>query len=593
MSLLNLNNVSFSWNGDTLLKEISLNLNAGEHVGLVGRNGCGKSTLLKLMANDILPEHGEVRRAKNLRITRLMQEVPAGNQKTVAELIGDQIDLPEEEIWRRDKAVNRIIDQMHLDGSASFGSLSSGMKRRTLLAQALVERPDVLLLDEPTNHLDIDSIIWLEGFLSAYSGTLLFITHDRAFLQVVATRILEIDRGSLFDWTCDYQTFLLRKKAALEAETQQNKQFDKKLAQEEVWIRKGIQARRTRNEGRVRALKKMRVERKQRRDQLGTVNLQANEAERSGQLVVETKNLSFGYDDRPIINNLSTLISCGDKIGIIGPNGSGKTTLIKLLLGELKPSEGSIRHGTKLETVYFDQLREQIQGGLSIIENVADDRNTVVVNGRTKNVYSYLQDFLFTPDEARKPANTLSGGERNRLLLAKLFQCPANLIVMDEPTNDLDTETLELLEEVISNFKGTLLLVSHDRAFLNNVVQSTLVFEENGIVREMTGGYDDYINHKRNLSLTPRHTKKQKPKTKAKLNDTKKLTYKEKMALEALPDKILALEKEQIALQEQINHPDFFKLPHEETSSVTKRLETLEAELHTVYSLWESLDARA
>ena len=592
MSLLNLNNVSFSWDGDALLEEISLNLNAGEHVGLVGRNGCGKSTLLKLMTNDITPEHGEVRRAKDLRMVRLMQEVPTGSQKTVAELIAGQIELPEEEIWRRDKLVNRIIDQMHLDGAASFASLSSGMKRRALLAQALVGKPDVLLLDEPTNHLDIDSIIWLEGFLRAYSGTLLFITHDRAFLQVVATRILEIDRGHLFDWACAYQTFLIRKKAALEAETQQNKQFDKKLAQEEVWIRKGIQARRTRNEGRVRALKKMRAERKQRRDQTGSVNLQANEADRSGQFVAETKNLSFGYDDRPIIKDLSTLITCGDKIGIIGPNGSGKTTLIKLLLGELKPTAGSVRHGTKLETVYFDQLREQIRGNLSIIENVADDRKTVVVNGHSKNVYSYLQDFLFTPNEVRKPANTLSGGERNRLLLAKLFQHPANLIIMDEPTNDLDTETLELLEEVISNFKGTLLLVSHDRAFLNNVVHSTLAFEGNGIVREMSGGYDDYIAHQRNIRPTLRLVKKQKPKTKPKLKDPQKLTYKEKLLLEALPAKIMALEKEQTALQEQINHPGFFKLPHEETTSVTKRLEILEDELLAVYSQWESLDAR-
>ena len=503
------------------------------------------------------------------------------------------LDIPEEEHWRRDKAVQRVLAQMQLDGGAEFNSLSSGMKRRVLLAQAIVDRPDVLLLDEPTNHLDIDSITWLEGFLKAYPGTLLFVTHDRAFLQAISTRILEIDRGHLFDWTCDYQTFLERKQAALEAEEKQNAQFDKKLAQEEVWIRKGIQARRTRNEGRVRALKKMRAERSQRRERQGTVQMQAAEADRSGQLVVETRELTFAYDGPPVVRDLSTLITAGDKVGIIGPNGAGKTTLIKLLLGELQPTDGKVRRGTKLEIVYFDQLREQIDDRLSILENVADDRKTVIVNGRSRNVYSYLQDFLFTPDQARKPASTLSGGEKNRLLLAKLFQQPANLIVMDEPTNDLDAETLELLEEVIGAFNGTLLLVSHDRAFLNNVVQSTLVFESNGFVKEYTGGYDDYLAQRQSAPNAAKPTRQPKPKPAADPDKPKKLSFKEKRLLESLPGRIAELEAEQETLQQQINDPDFFKRPHEETTVVTERLEALENELLESYGQWEILDARA
>lgn len=593
MSLLHLNDVSYSWDGDNLLDQVTLNLNAGEHIGLVGRNGCGKSTLLKLLAQDISPDNGSVNRAQNLRITRLVQEVPHGNSTTVHELVSSALAVPAEESWRQDKAVQRVLTQMQLDGDADFDSLSSGMKRRALLAQAIVDRPDVLLLDEPTNHLDIESITWLEGFLKAYPGTLLFVTHDRAFLQAVATRILEIDRGHLFDWTCNYQTFLQRKQASLEAEEKQNAQFDKKLAQEEVWIRKGIQARRTRNEGRVRALKKMRAERRQRRERMGTVQMEAAEADRSGQLVVETRELCFSYDGPPVVAGLSTVITAGDKIGIIGPNGAGKTTLIKLLLGELQPTDGKVRRGTKLEIVYFDQLREQIDNQLSILENVADDRKTVIVNGRSRNVYSYLEDFLFTPDQARKPAGTLSGGEQNRLLLAKLFQQPANLIVMDEPTNDLDAETLELLEEVIGAFNGTLLLVSHDRAFLNNVVQSTLVFEGAGRVKEYAGGYDDYLAQRPAPAPDRKPTRKAKPKPIVDTVKPKKLTFKERQLLEGLPGRIAELEAEQESLQAKINDPDFFKRPHEETVAVTARLESLEAELLEAYDQWETLDARA
>ena len=594
MSLLNLSDVSYSWNGDPLLEGVTLNLETGEHIGLVGRNGCGKSTLLKLLEGAIAPDQGEVHRAGNLCVRRLSQEVPDGNQQTVEEIIGQTLHYPEEELWRKEKALGRIMRHMQLEGSIPFSSLSSGMKRRTLLAQAIVDQPDVLLLDEPTNHLDIESITWLEGYLKAYTGALLFVTHDRAFLQALATRILEVDRGRLFDWSCNYQTFLQRKQITLEAEDKQNANFDKKLAQEEVWIRKGIQARRTRNEGRVRALKKMRTDRQQRRERTGNVQMQASEADRSGQLVVEAKNLSFAYGDQPIVRDLSTLVTAGDKIGIIGPNGAGKTTLIKLLLGEVQPQAGSVRKGTKLETIYFDQLREQINDELSIIENVADDRKTVTINGRTKNVYSYLEDFLFTPDLARKPAATLSGGEKNRLLLAKLFQQPANLIVMDEPTNDLDAETLELLEEVIAAFEGTLLLISHDRAFLNNVVQSTLVFEGNGRVKEYAGGYDDYLEQN-NLALgsTSKPAKKKSLKAKIPSEKQKKLTYKEALLLESLPDKIAELENEQEDLQRQINDHNFFKKPHEETTSTAKRLAFLESELVEIYTQWEDLDARA
>ena len=594
MSLLNLSDVSYSWDGDPLLEGVTLNLETGEHIGLVGRNGCGKSTLLKLLEGAIAPDQGEVHRAGNLCVRRLSQEVPDGNQQTVEEIIGQTLHYPEEELWRKEKVLGRIMRHMQLEGSSPFSSLSSGMKRRTLLAQAIVDQPDVLLLDEPTNHLDIESITWLEGYLKAYTGALLFVTHDRAFLQALATRILEVDRGRLFDWSCNYQTFLQRKQIALEAEDKQNANFDKKLAQEEVWIRKGIQARRTRNEGRVRALKKMRTERQQRRERTGNVQMQASEADRSGQLVVEAKNLSFAYGDLPIVRDLSTLVTAGDKIGIIGPNGAGKTTLIKLLLGEVQPQAGSVRKGTKLETIYFDQLREQINDELSIIENVADDRKTVTINGRTKNVYSYLEDFLFTPDLARKPAATLSGGEKNRLLLAKLFQQPANLIVMDEPTNDLDAETLELLEEVIAAFEGTLLLISHDRAFLNNVVQSTLVFEGNGRVKEYTGGYDDYLEQSNPaLGSTSKPAKKKSLKAKMPSEKQKKLTYKESLLLESLPDKIAELENEQEDLQRQINDHNFFKKPHEETTSTAKRLAFLESELVEAYTQWEVLDARA
>jgi ATP-binding cassette subfamily F protein uup len=591
MSLLNLSEVTFSWDGSILLDQIDLDLSHGEHVGLLGRNGCGKSTLMKVLAGEIEVDKGNVRRAKGLRVARLAQEVPEGINEKVGDFIGADLQCSEEDLWQKEKAVGGVLKQMKLNGDEPVQTLSSGMKRRVLLAKTIVSKPDVLLLDEPTNHLDLDSILWLEGFLKNYTGTVVFVTHDRVFLQTLAQRIIEIDRGKLFDWSCDYPTFLKRKQIFLEAEEKQNAQFDKKLAQEEVWIRKGVLARRTRNEGRVRALEKMREDRKERRNQIGSVNMQAMEAERSGQLVTETKNLSFAYEMEPIVSDLSTVIMRGDRIGIVGKNGSGKTTLLKLLLGDLKPTEGSVRQGTKLEIIYFDQLRQQIDEDKSIAENIGEGQGSITINGHPKNIYSYLEDFLFTPDQARQPVRNLSGGEKNRLLLAQLFKHPANLIVMDEPTNDLDAETLELLEEMIANFNGTLLLVSHDRAFLNNVVQSTLVFEGNGVVREYAGGYDDYLVQQKvtipNVYKGAKATKIKRPKTVA--NKLKKLTYKEQKLLEALPQQIAQLEEEQAGIQKQLDDPEFFKKPWQKT---TQRLEALEAELLEAYTQWEELDAK-
>ncbi len=594
MSLLNLSEVTFSWDGSILLDQIDLDLSHGEHVGLLGRNGCGKSTLMKVLAGEIEADKGNVRRAKDLRVARLAQEVPEGLDERVADFIGEDLQFSVEDCWQKEKAVGSVLNQMKLNGGDSFRTLSSGMKRRVLLAKAIVSKPDVLLLDEPTNHLDIDSILWLEGFLKNYTGTVVFVTHDRVFLQTLAQRIIEIDRGKLFDWSCDYPTFLKRKQAFLEAEEKQNAQFDKKLAQEEVWIRKGVMARRTRNEGRVRALENMREDRKERRKQIGSVNMQAMESERSGQLVVETKNLSFAYEMEPIVSDLSTVIMRGDRIGIVGKNGSGKTTLLKLLLGDLTPTEGSVRQGTKLEIIYFDQLRQQIDEDKSIAENIGGGQGAITINGHPKNIYSYLEDFLFTPDQARRPVRHLSGGEKNRLLLAQLFKHPANLIVMDEPTNDLDAETLELLEEMIANFNGTLLLVSHDRAFLNNVVQSTLVLEGNGVVREYAGGYDDYLIQQKatiqNIYKGAKAPKIKRPKTVA--NKLKKLTYKEQKLLEALPEQIAQMEEEQAGIQRQLDDPEFFKKTWQETQKVTQRLEALEAELLETYTQWEELDAK-
>jgi len=611
MALLSLSRASFSWGGPLLLDAVALEIDNGERIGLLGRNGTGKSTLMKILAGEIEPDDGEIFRANGLRVARLSQEVPLDYAGSVAEIVaeglgasgGESGDLTDGSIagqshiddWKIDQAVESVLSRMKLEGNEVFDTLSSGMKRRALLARALVAEPSILLLDEPTNHLDIDSISWLERFLKGYNGTLLFVTHDRAFLQALATRIIEIDRGRLFDWTCDYSTFLKRKQATLDAEEQQNREFDRKLAQEEVWIRQGIKARRTRNEGRVRALKVMREEHRQRRQQVGNVRMQAVEAQRSGRLVIEAKRVSFAYDDQSIVDNFSTLITRGDRIGIIGPNGSGKSTLLKLLLGDLEPATGKIRHGTRLQVIYFDQLREQIDEEKSVVENVGEGQEMLLIGDKRKHIYGYLQDFLFTPERARRPARFLSGGERNRLLLAKLFTRPSNVIVLDEPTNDLDTETLELLEELVTSYAGTLLLVSHDREFLNNVVTNTLVFEGNGQIKEYAGGYDDYVRvREAELASTAEIAKPvKKPKSdRPSAGKSARLTYKERMELEALPQRIDELEQQQREFHTAMAAPDFFKQQGSEIANAKSRLEAIERELSDLYSRWEELEAR-
>ncbi len=595
MSLLSLSEISFTWSGPPLLDGINLEINAGERIGLLGRNGAGKSTLMKIIAGELEPDHGDMKRDKDLRVARLVQEVPAGGAHQIHEFVAEAAAPFYEHEWEVDHAVDQILARMGLVGDEIFESLSSGMKRRVLLARAIVQSPDILLLDEPTNHLDIPAIKWLEQFLQSYEGTLLFVTHDRVFLQALATRIVEIDRGRLYDWTCDYETFLKRKQAFLEAEEKQNALFDKKLAEEEVWIRQGIKARRTRNEGRVRALKKMREERKQRRTQVGNVNLQVTTADRSGQLVIEAKDVSFAYDGEKVIQDFSTLITRGDKIGIIGRNGAGKTTLLKLMLGQLTPDTGTIRLGTNLEILYFDQLREQIEEEKTVIENVGEGQDTLTIDGKPRNIYGYLQDFLFTPERARRPARFLSGGERNRLLLAKLFKRPANLLVLDEPTNDLDAETLELLEELICSHPATLLLVSHDRAFLNNVVTATLVIDEDGYVKEYAGGYDDYLKQSANSRPVEVPKTESAPKAEPKPEKTKakaKLSYKEERELEQIPQQIEKLEQEQTELQSAMSDPDFFKQNGDVITEATTRLETIQSDLESLLERWEDLESR-
>tara|TARA_R110002124_G_scaffold97765_1_gene242839 strand:- start:1295 stop:3070 length:1776 start_codon:yes stop_codon:yes gene_type:complete len=589
-----MNQVSFTWSGPPLLDEISLEIYEGERIGLLGRNGAGKSTLMKMIAGELDPDDGQIKRDKDVRIARLIQEVPTGCSDRIHDFVTEAATPFFEHEWEAEHAVERILSRMELNGETRFDALSSGMKRRVLLAASIVQSPDILLLDEPTNHLDIPAIKWLEQFLQSYNGTLLFVTHDRVFLQALATRIIEIDRGKIYDWTCDYDTFLKRKEAFLDAEEKQNALFDKKLAEEEVWIRQGIKARRTRNEGRVRALKKMREERRQRQSRVGNVNMQVATADRSGQLVIEAKNVTFSYGDEPVIQNLSTLISRGDKIGIIGRNGAGKTTLLKLLLGELKPDTGSIRQGTNLEILYFDQLREQIEEEKTVIENVGEGQQTLTINGQPRNIYGYLQDFLFSPERARRPARYLSGGERNRLLLAKLFTKPTNLMVLDEPTNDLDAETLELLEELICNHPGTLLLVSHDRAFLNNVVTATLVFEEGGEVKEYVGGYDDYLLQSQKDEQAANEKNESQVKAEPQIEKPKvvKLSFKEERELKEIPQNIEQLEQEQVELQEKMASPEFFKQSAEIIADATSRLSAIQQDLEHLLERWEELESR-
>jgi ABC transport system ATP-binding/permease protein len=605
MALISLQEVSLGFGGPLLLEDVNIQIERGEMVGLLGRNGMGKSTLLKLIYGDLSPESGSVSRQQNLRVAYLPQDVPVDLTGSVAEIVGSGLEKHaapgSEEAWQQQIQVDQVISRMELDGLAAFETLSAGMKRRVLLARGLARDPELLLLDEPTNHLDIDSIAWLEDFLQRWGGTLIFVTHDREFLQHLATRIVELDRGRLFDWASNYQTFLQRKEGLLSAEQEQNAIFDKKLAQEEAWIRRGIEARRTRNEGRVRALKRLRDIRSERREQPGKVRMQIQEDRRSGRLVIDAEGIGFAYNDQVIVRGFSTTIQRGSKVGIIGPNGSGKTTLLRILMGELPPHQGKIEIGTNIEMAYFDQLRSQINENQSLLDNVGQGRDTIIINGRSRNLVGYLEDFLFTRERVHAPVSALSGGERNRLLLARLFARPANLLVLDEPTNDLDIETLEMLEDLLLEYSGTLLLVSHDRAFLNNLVTSTLVMDGAGEVKEYIGGYDDWRSQSvaaEKTSVEGVRKNSAYPAPLAVAQDTpRKPSYKEQRALEAsrreleeLPGRIEQLEAEQELLTAAMADPAFYQQDSAEITRGANRHKQLEEELARAFQRWADLE---
>ncbi|RAN82616.1 ABC transporter ATP-binding protein [Bacillus sp. SRB_336] len=623
MSLIQLQQVDFSIGGPLLLEHVDLSIEANERVCIVGRNGEGKSTLMKLIAGELHPDDGEVRVQNGVVIARMAQEVPqdtAGSVfDVVAEGLGDlgrllaryhhllhelhtpadfealgdvQHQIEVQHGWDLDRRVEEVLTQLELPGETDFAALSGGMKRRVLLAQALVRKPDVLLLDEPTNHLDIEAIGWLETFLKQFPGSILFVTHDRSFLRALATRIVEIDRGALTDWPGDYDNYLRRREERLHAEAQANALFDKKLAQEEVWIRQGIKARRTRNEGRVRALKALRNERAERRNLGGNVRMTAANAQASGKKVIDLQHVHQAYGGRVLIDDLTTTILRGDRIGIVGPNGAGKSTLLKIMLGELTPQRGTAEIGTGIQIAYFDQHRLQLDNRLSAVDNVAEGREFIELNGQRKHIIGYLQDFLFSPERARAPITRLSGGERNRLLLAKLFAQPSNLLVMDEPTNDLDVETLELLEELLTDYQGTLLLVSHDRAFLDNVVSSTLVLEGDGQVGEYVGGYTDWLRQR----SAPRTANAGKPAAPAPAAaaapaaSKRKLNFKEQHELEQLPKRIEQLEGEIGSRTAAMNEPAFFQQDSAAIVRANEALAALQGELDAAYARWSELD---
>ena len=627
MPLLHLRDVDLQFNGPLLLDHVNFTVDRGERISLIGRNGEGKTTLMRLLDGELAPDSGEVSRGQAVTTALVDQQVPANLAGTIYDLVAaglaqqgkllaefhhistelatrddpalhgrlDRIshELELSDGWRVQQRVETVLSKMSLDADLEVSTLSAGMKRRVLLAKALVRNPDVLLLDEPTNHLDIATIEWLEEFLFKQVETLVFVTHDRRFLRKLATRILDLDRGNLTSWQCDYDTYVRRKEAALDAEAGQQAEFDRKLAQEEKWIRTGIQARRTRNEGRVRRLVDLRRQRSDRRDRTGAAKMQVQEAERSGRLVAQLKNVSFSYGDRPIVQNLSTLIMRGDRIGIIGPNGVGKTTLLRVILGQLAPTEGTVRHGTRLQVAYFDQLHAQLELEKSVVENLAQGSDYVLVGDKKKHVYGYLEDFLFTSDRAKSPVWQLSGGERNRLLLARLFAKPANVLVLDEPTNDLDAETLDLLEEILLDYSGTVLLVSHDREFLNNVVTSTLVYEGEAQVHEYAGGYDDWLTQRAAARAAapetskPEKSSQEKPRKRA---EGRRLTYNEKLELEKLPERIEALETEQQRHHDAMSAPDFYQQDRSAIVEATDRLKAVERQLAEVYARWEELE---
>lgn len=632
MALLSLQDISINFTGTTLLDTVCLQVEPGERICLVGRNGEGKSTLLSIINRDLPPDSGEIAISQGTTIAMLPQDVPSGLCGTIFEVVasglgnvgkhlaeyheasrqlgeaqGDtnelvqrmekaQQKLDAEGAWEHHRTVETVLSHLNLNADEDFTTLSGGTQRRVLLARALASAPDLLILDEPTNHLDITSITWLEDFLLRQGRSLLFVTHDRAFLQKIATRIIELDRGRLTSWACDYETYLERKDAQLEAERKQNANFDKKLAQEEQWIRQGIKARRTRNMGRVRELRQMRRDRSERRERTGSANMIIQEADRTGKMVLETKGLSFAYDGNPIVDNLTTTIMRGDKVGLLGPNGVGKTTLLGLLLKTKEPDSGSVRHGTNLEISYFDQHREALDEEKTARDNIAQGADYISINGGRKHVLGYLKQFLFTPDRAQLPVKVLSGGERNRLLLARLFTRPSNVLVMDEPTNDLDIETLDLLEELLLDYSGTLLIVSHDRAFLNNVATSTLAFEGSGKVREYVGGYDDWLRQRPQdeepVKIKDKPKSRQKPKT-----DAKKLSYKEKYQLEqyrkeieTLPAEIERLELAVEQTHEKMADPELYKQGADKIAELQAELEKMEQELEETFARWEMIE---
>ena len=625
MALISLQGINLAFSGPLIFDCLNLQLEPGERIALLGRNGAGKTTLMKVMNGQQQVDAGNVIVQKGIQIAHLPQEVPVDIMGTVfdvvlsglglrGELISQhqhltcrlqtqqtpellrQLDALQDKLnhtdsWDMNNQVKEVIAKMKLDPNSDFSRLSGGQKRRALLSRALVLKPEVLLLDEPTNHLDIDSMLWLEEFLLNYPGTVFFVTHDRMFMTRLATRILELDRGKIYSWSCDYKTFLERKQAALDNEEAQWDNFDKKLADEEIWIRKGVKARRCRNEGRVKALEHLREEKKTQRKAIGQIRLRAQKVDPSGHRVIKISQLSFGYGEKCLVRDFTTQIMRGDKIAVIGPNGSGKTTLLRLLLGKLAPQKGKVTLGTNLQIAYYDQLREQLDEEKTVAENVSGESDSIVINGKPKHIIGYLQDFLFTPDRARTPVKVLSGGERNRLFLARLFSKPSNVLVMDEPTNDLDIETLELLEELLLEYSGTLLLVSHDRVFLNNVVTSTMVLEGDGLINEYTGGYDDWLSQRKPVRLAPVKTKPAKEIIRPKKPVVvRKLTSKEQRELDNFPLVIEKIEAEQKEIYTLLADFNFYQKDPAEIAKTESRLEFLSNELEKAYARWEYLE---